>query len=144
MQDGVRGVDQILAQPSLEHQHRVVERDRVVETERPDRRAAEAGEVSAHAQRLAEVVRERAHVEALAALDLDLQFGRLARSERELIDRDRSGLELRLLAAPGRAPGAFAVDLHRAEGGRQLHQLAAEGLEGVFDVGNRHAGGVAA
>ena len=98
--------------------------------ERPDAGAAQRGEVTADAERGAEVAGERADVGARRALDAHVEVDGIRRRARGASTSNADtvtarGFELDLLAVAHELVGALAVDLDGADRARHLVDVAA-------------------
>src|SRR5690606_21886283 len=116
--------------------------DEVVRRERVDLGAAQLGDVAVAAEVAAEVARDRAHIGALAALDLE--HGRIGIRHGDQIeagDLDLAGGNLDRLALAGEIVGALAGDLDRRELRRRLHDDAGIFRHRGADLGLARTGG---
>src|SRR5205085_6623297 len=100
--------------------------------ERARPRAAQRLEMRAAAELPPDVVRERAHVGPLRAVDADPRLFALEREDVEAVDRDRALLALDLDAPSRVLVERFALVLHRRHHGRELADLAAKRPERGF------------
>ena len=86
-------------------------------------------------QRLAQIAGDGAHVAALAAGHLQHDMiGIRAIQHHQLLDPERAGFDLEILAVAGQFIGALAVDLDGGELGRDLHDVANESVQRFLDL----------
>ena len=108
-----------------------IQRDGVFRRERSDPLAAQGGNMPLGPENRGQIARQRAHIDALARPDDQLDVvgvGRIA--DRGLVDRHPAAGQFEIGAFAGQVIGALAVDLDGAELRRHLIDLAGEGPEG--------------
>src|SRR5579859_4912961 len=108
--------------------------------------AAQGGQVPAGAQRGAEVAGQGPDVRATGAAHGGVEVFEVVTDgadvgDAELVDGHRAGLELGRGPGPGQLVGALAVDLDRADRGRDLLDLAGQVCAGLADRFWCEAGG---
>jgi hypothetical protein len=116
------------------------DRGGLVEGERADGRASQRPQVSAAAERGADVGRQRADERPRRAVDVELVDARIGvdRADVETVHGHRARLALDDLAGAGQLVQPTSVDAHGRHHRRDLEDLADERPGRGFDLGGRH------
>src|SRR5579859_4475011 len=134
----------------LEPFGQLVQGFRGIEAVPSDAGAAQSGQVPAGAQAVPQITGQGPDVGAAGAAHGGVDIGeagevavagRADGGDGELVDGDRAGLELGRGPGPGQLVGALAVDLDRADRGRDLLDLAGQVCDGLADRFWCEAGG---
>src|ERR1700733_4201460 len=134
-----RGRGGLRQRQDLEPLGQLVQGFRGIEAVLPDPGAAQRGQVPAGAELVTEVTGQGPDVRAAGAAHGGVHVGEVTAGYRadtgdgELVDGDRAGFELGRGPGAGQLVGALAVDLDRADRGRDLLDLAGQRLDGLVD-----------